>query len=32
MALNSSKKALRLYAENSSDSSFSAIYIDLMKV
>lgn len=32
MALNSTKKALRLYAENSSDSDFSAIYIDLMKV
>lgn len=32
MALNSTKKALRLYAENSSDSDFSAIYVDLFKV
>ena len=32
MALNSSKQALRLYAENSTEWSFSAIYVDLFKV
>jgi hypothetical protein len=31
-ALNSQKKAVRFYAENSTDDDFSAIYVDLFKV
>ena len=31
-ALNSSKKTVRFYAENSTDWDFSAIYVDLFKV
>ncbi len=31
-ALNSTKKAIRFYAENSTDSDFSAMYVDLFKV
>ena len=31
-ALNSTKKAIRFYAENNADWDFSAIYVDLFKV